>query len=155
MSGLRRAWTPKESSPSCRRPDTWSVGGLRYTEVAWTGMPGWQPVLPECPDAGSCQLVALTWVLGLHLEHWIERVDSVDRIGWLHLVGRLGGLDLVGRVGRLAGVGVLGRLAGLGIVGRLGCQRRLDPLGAFPLVDPGLAVGRARPDAPPPAALAG
>ena len=104
-----------------------------------------EPLLRECSDAGSCQLVALTGVLGLDLEHRIERVDLVDRLVRLHLVDRLGGLDPVGGVGRLPGVGVLGRLAGLGLVDRLGCQRRLDLVGPFPLVDPGLAVGAARP----------
>ena len=115
----------------------------------WYRRPGWKagltPLLPECSDAGSCQLVALTRVLELHLEHRIERVDSVDRLLWLHPFNRLGGLDPVGGVGRLPGVGVLGRHAGLGVVGRLGCQRRLDLVGPVPLVDLGLAVDTARP----------
>ena len=74
-----------------------------------------EPLLRECSDAGSCQLVALT---------------------------RVPGLDPVGGVGRLPGIGVLGRLAGLGVLGR---QRRLDLVRPFPLVDPGLAVDTARP----------
>lgn len=40
----------------------------------------WAALRPGCPDGGSCQRVALTRLLGLHLEHRIERADPVGRL---------------------------------------------------------------------------
>ncbi len=37
-------------------------------------------LLPKCPDAGPCQRAALTRLLGLHLERWIEQAEPVGRL---------------------------------------------------------------------------
>ena len=81
-------------------------------------------------------------------------------VSGLRSLGSSGSIWSIGSSGSILSVGSLasafsGGLAGLGVLDRLGCQRRLDLVGPFPLVDPGVAVDTARPNALPPTAIAG
>ena len=87
----------------------------------------------ECDHAISKRFAAGDRLSGLDPEHRLGGLDPVDRVSRLDPVDRICWLDLVDRLGRLGGFGALNRLSG---------QLRLDTVGIFPLVDPGVASPR-------------